>query len=121
MLGAFSETKFIEVGKQLHSFLMKMGITSFLYVGNSLIDFYSKSGRLEESFRTFQDMDEHDIVSWNTLMHGYIRSGQYERAIELIRDMLDQGYRLTLFTYSSILSICGDLPSIDWAGRHIVA
>ncbi|XWS66289.1 hypothetical protein CRYUN_Cryun05aG0186700 [Craigia yunnanensis] len=68
VLGAFADAEVIEVGKQLHTLIIKMGYSSFISVGNAVLGFYSKRGILQESLRTFEDMDEHDIVSWNSLM-----------------------------------------------------
>ena len=114
LLGAFADVEVIKVGKQLHALIIKMGYNSFISVGNAVLNFYSKCGLLQESLRTFKDMDEHDIVSWNSLISGHAGSGQYEAAIELLKDMLFQGYKPNLYTYSSILSICSDIPATEW-------
>ncbi|XVF75712.1 hypothetical protein PTKIN_Ptkin13bG0208700 [Pterospermum kingtungense] len=114
VLGAFADAEFIEVGKQLHALIIKMGCTSFIPVGNAVLDFYSKCGLLQESFRTFEDMNEHDIVSWNSLISGLFGSGQYVDAIELLKDMLFQGYKPNLYSYSIILSICSNIPATEW-------
>ncbi|GMI83328.1 hypothetical protein like AT2G27610 [Hibiscus trionum] len=114
ILGSGAVAENIEVGNQLHTLIIKMGYTSFLIVRNSVLDFYSKCGLLQESLRTFEDMDERDIVSWNSLISGYVGSGQFEDAINLLKDMLFQGYKLNIYTYSIILSVCSDLPAIEW-------
>ncbi|XP_022765552.1 pentatricopeptide repeat-containing protein At2g27610-like [Durio zibethinus] len=114
VLGAFADAEVIEVGKQLHALIIKMGYSSFIFVGNAVLDFYSKCGLFQESLRNFEDMDEHDIVSWNSLISGHVGSGQYGDAIELLKDMLFQGYKPNLYTYSSMLSICSDVPAIEW-------
>ncbi|XP_017984160.1 PREDICTED: pentatricopeptide repeat-containing protein At2g27610 [Theobroma cacao] len=114
VLGACADAEVIEVGKQFHSLIAKMGYVSFIYVGNAVLDFYSKCGLLQEALRTFEDMDGHDMVSWNSLISGHVGSGQYEDAIELLKEMLFQGYKPNLYTYSSILNICSDVPAIEW-------
>ncbi|KAJ0101606.1 hypothetical protein Patl1_05918 [Pistacia atlantica] len=103
VLGAFADTKDVEAGKQLHSLIIKMGCNSFTFVSNAVLDFYSKCGLLQESMKTFEEMDDHDIVSWNTLISGHVGSGHYGEAIELLKDMLSDGHYLNLYTYSSIL------------------
>ncbi|XVE75529.1 hypothetical protein DITRI_Ditri12bG0100900 [Diplodiscus trichospermus] len=114
VLGAFADADVIEVGMQLHALIIKMGYGSFVHVGNAVLDCYSKCGLLQESLRTFEEMDERDIVSWNSLISGHVGSGQYEYAIELLTDMLFQGYKPNLYTYPLILSICGDIPATAW-------
>ncbi|XP_035540856.1 pentatricopeptide repeat-containing protein At2g27610-like [Juglans regia] len=117
VLGAFANMADVEVGKQLHSLIIKMGFISFIFVGNAVLDFYSKCGLLGESSKTFEEMLEHDVVSWNALIFGHLRSGHHGEAVELLKDMLIEGFEPNLYTYSSILSICGDLPAIEW-GRQ---
>ncbi|GFZ06020.1 hypothetical protein Acr_18g0001900 [Actinidia rufa] len=65
VFGAFADAMKIEGEKQLHSLIIKLGFHSFLMVGNAVVDFYSKSGLLKKSSKTFEEMDVHDIVSWN--------------------------------------------------------
>ncbi|GMY23592.1 pentatricopeptide repeat-containing protein At2g27610-like [Fagus crenata] len=114
VLGAFADTVDVEVGKQLHSLIIKLGFISFIFVSNAVLDFYSKCGLLEESSKTFEEMCKHDVVSWNALISGHVRSGHHGEAIELLKDMLIEGFKPNLHTYSSILSICGDIPAIKW-------
>jgi hypothetical protein len=49
VLGAFADTVDVEVGKQIHSLIIKFLFSSFIFVGNVVLDFYSKCGQLEES------------------------------------------------------------------------
>ncbi|MCD9561237.1 hypothetical protein HAX54_020240 [Datura stramonium] len=114
VLGAFADVKELRVGKQIHCRIVKLGFNSFSFVCNALLDFYSKSDLFEESLKLFQEMKEHDVVSWNTLIAGCVSSGRYEEAMRFLREMLLEGFELSLYTYSSILSICGDLPAIEW-------
>ncbi|XP_075643620.1 pentatricopeptide repeat-containing protein At2g27610-like [Castanea sativa] len=114
VLGALADTVDVEVGTQLHSLIIKMGFNSFIFVGNAILDFYSKCGLLEESSKTFEEMHEHDVISWNALISGHVRYGHHGEAIELLKDMLIEGFEPNLHTYPSIFSICGDIPAIEW-------
>ncbi|XP_057981549.1 pentatricopeptide repeat-containing protein At2g27610-like isoform X2 [Malania oleifera] len=117
VLGAFVGPVEIEIGKQLHSLIIKLGFSSFLFVGNAVLDFYAKCGFIEESSMIFEEMDEHDVVSWNAVISGHFRSGHYGEFVQLLDRMLFEGFEPNLYTYSSILSLCGDLPAMQW-GRQ---
>ncbi|CAI9302061.1 unnamed protein product [Lactuca saligna] len=114
ILGAFIDTNEIKIGTQLHSLITKLGYISFTFVGNSLIDFYSKNALLQESLKIFQEMTQHDVVTWNTLISGHMNLNCHEEALQLLRDMLFKGFELNLYSYSSILNICGNLPAVEW-------
>ncbi|KAL8518168.1 hypothetical protein ACS0TY_009506 [Phlomoides rotata] len=114
LLGAFSRDEGIQGGTQLHCLITKMGFQSFTFVSNSLLDYYAKINCLNESFRIFFEMDVHDTVSWNALIAGCVTSGCYESAVRLIQDMLLEGFSPDIYTYSSLLNICGDLPATEW-------
>nr|GEX13205.1 pentatricopeptide repeat-containing protein At2g27610-like [Tanacetum cinerariifolium] len=104
----------IEIGKQLHSLIIKFGYLSFTIIGNSAMDFYFKTGYATEALKVFDEMNEHDVVTWNALISGHMNAGFYDEAVKLLHDMLSKGFELNLHSYSSILSICGDLPAINW-------
>ncbi|PWA36535.1 tetratricopeptide-like helical domain-containing protein [Artemisia annua] len=104
----------IEIGKQLHSLIIKFGYLSYTVIGNSIMDFYFKSGNNAEALKVFDEMNDHDVVTWNALISGHMNAGFYDEAVKLLRDMLSKGFELNLHSYSSILSICGDLPAINW-------
>ncbi|PHT31550.1 hypothetical protein CQW23_27887 [Capsicum baccatum] len=114
VLGAFADVKEVRAGKLIHCRVVKLGFDSFSFVRNALLDFYSKGDLFEESLKLFQEMKERDVVSWNTLIAGCVSSGRYEDAMRFLREMLLEGFEPSLYTYSSILSICGDLPAIEW-------
>ncbi|KAL8253394.1 hypothetical protein R6Q59_037087 [Mikania micrantha] len=103
-----------EIGIQLHSLIIKFGYISFTVIGNSVMDFYFKSSHITEALEIFKEMNEHDVVTWNSMISGHMNSGLYEKAVELMREMLSKGFELNLYSYSCILNICGDLPAIEW-------
>ena len=76
---------------------------------------FTQCGLLEESSKTFEEMHGHDVISWNAMISRHVRSGHHGEAIELLKDMLIEGFEPNLHTYSSIFSICANIPSIEWA------
>ncbi|GAA0158414.1 hypothetical protein LIER_15448 [Lithospermum erythrorhizon] len=114
VLGAFAGATGTQVGRQLHSSIIKLGYNAFTFVSNALLDLYTKNNLPEEAYKIYKAMDEHDSVTWNSLIAGFLKSGRYEEAIGAFRNMLSLKYDPTLYTYSSVLSICGDFPAIEW-------
>ncbi|KAL3838213.1 hypothetical protein ACJIZ3_022804 [Penstemon smallii] len=114
VFGAFSKEKEIRGGIQLHCWIIKLGFQAFTFVSNALLDFYAKIHCLEESYKIFCEMDVHDIVGWNALISGCVDSDHLGEAIRFIRNMFLEGFEPNVHTYSSILSICGEIPAVEW-------
>ncbi|KAL5976388.1 hypothetical protein ACLOJK_020719 [Asimina triloba] len=118
ILAACANAFAINEGKQIHSLILKLGFKLVTFVGNSMIDLYAKCGLLEESSKVFHEMPEQDIVSWNALFAGYVQQSRFGEAIGLLNQMILEGINRSIYTYSSILSLCGDLPAPDW-GKQV--
>lgn len=114
VLVAFGREKEIQGGIQLHCSIIKRGFQSFTFVSNAILDFYAKIDLLDESFKMFCEMDAHNTVSWNALIAGCVNSGRCEAAIRFIQNMFLEGFDPDIYTYSTILSLCGDLPATEW-------
>uniref|UniRef100_A0A7N0RIU7 Pentatricopeptide repeat-containing protein n=1 Tax=Kalanchoe fedtschenkoi TaxID=63787 RepID=A0A7N0RIU7_KALFE len=117
VLGAAADASWVKVGEQLHAMIIKLGYASATLVGNAVLDFYSKCKLLDESSKAFLEICQHDTVSWNTLISGRVKSGCHGEVVELLTQMMREEFAPNLYTYSSILSFCGDLPALQW-GRQ---
>ncbi|KAK7329378.1 hypothetical protein VNO77_23540 [Canavalia gladiata] len=71
----------------IHGYIVKRGLGRDKYVQNALMDMYSRMGRIEISKRIFGGMDRKDIVSWNTMITGFVVCGCYDDALNLLHDM----------------------------------
>ncbi|KAB5556975.1 hypothetical protein DKX38_007884 [Salix brachista] len=65
ILSACACLKYLDLGRQLHSFIIKDKFASNLFVGNALVDMYAKSGALEDARQQFELIRNRDNVSWN--------------------------------------------------------
>ncbi|XP_010269256.1 PREDICTED: pentatricopeptide repeat-containing protein At5g19020, mitochondrial [Nelumbo nucifera] len=74
-------------GEQIHSFALKSGLHSNLFIRNSLINFYVKCGRIEAARSMFASCSLLDSASWNIMIAGYVKLGRLEDAYQLFRIM----------------------------------
>ncbi|KAF2284104.1 hypothetical protein GH714_019034 [Hevea brasiliensis] len=65
----------LELGKQLHGWLVKSGYQTGCFVGNALLAMYCKCGSIDEAHDAFQELSDKDLISWNTMIYGYARHG----------------------------------------------
>ncbi|KAL5978769.1 hypothetical protein ACLOJK_029886 [Asimina triloba] len=105
----------IYAGRQLHSCAMKLGLAKDKFVSCGLIDMYSKCGSIENAQFVFDGMLEKTVVAWNSIIAGYALHGFSEDALDLYYKMRVSGVKMDHFTYSTIISICSRLASLEHA------
>ena len=71
---------------KFHSVTVKIRIFDDI-VGNSVIDMYSKCGKLEAAQRVFDKTLEKDVYSWNSMIGGYCQAGYLGKAHDLFMKM----------------------------------
>ncbi|CAM0957568.1 unnamed protein product [Alopecurus aequalis] len=71
---AAAEHRFPSVGEGVHCVALKWGFTGqSMLVGNALVHFYANHRSLAHARQLFDEMPERDVVSWTTLVDGYVR------------------------------------------------
>lgn len=71
----------------IHGYIIKLSFSNDKYVQNALMDMYSRIGKINVSEFLFENMEGKDIVSWNTMITGYVVCGYYEDALRLVQQM----------------------------------
>ncbi|KNA18588.1 hypothetical protein SOVF_069030 [Spinacia oleracea] len=106
-LAACSRIGELQLGIQIHSFVVKLGYLFSVYVANALMGLYSKCGVLDDVLQVFDEMPKRDIASWNTVISSVVNEQIYDRAFELFHDMVRiDRFRGNHITFSSLISAC---------------
>ncbi|GMH23919.1 hypothetical protein Nepgr_025762 [Nepenthes gracilis] len=113
----------LEIGTQIHSMSIKLGYLSNLPIKNSIMYLYLKCGLVDEAHKLFNRMETISLVTWNAMIAGHAQvmdlanddisayhSGN--EALNILVRMNRSGLRPDLFTFSSILTVCGSLVSL---------
>ncbi|WVZ26950.1 hypothetical protein V8G54_000117 (mitochondrion) [Vigna mungo] len=91
LLSATVEMGFFSLGKQLHSWVIRSGLASDVCEECTLVDMYAKcaaDGSVENSRKVFNSMPLHNVMSWTTLISGYVQRRKEQEAKELFCNML---------------------------------
>ncbi|XP_042755287.1 putative pentatricopeptide repeat-containing protein At3g15130 [Lactuca sativa] len=107
-----------ENGMQVHGWCCKTGFEWFPVVGNSLIDMYSKCGRIEAASQVFDEVPERSLITWNAMISGYAVGHMGDKSLDLFKEMQIQGKNPDGFTFTSTLKACAGLGELE-AGRQI--
>ena len=72
----------------------RLGFNSDVFVVNAATHYWSVCGSMVDARRLFDESPVRDVVSWNTLIGGYVRRGLPGEALELFWRMVEEGTQL---------------------------
>ncbi|KAI5059686.1 hypothetical protein GOP47_0026005 [Adiantum capillus-veneris] len=113
-LKACSCIRALEKGQQLHSKIEKLWLLKEnKVVGNILVDMYAKCGLLSKAQEVFDELLVRDVVTWNTLINGYVEHGHDKEAIRCFNLMQRDVVFPDAVTFVCSLKACGNLKALD--------
>ncbi|OMO91002.1 hypothetical protein COLO4_18712 [Corchorus olitorius] len=101
-----------EMGMQIHGMCVTSGFESALVVGNSIVDMYSKCGRINEAVKMFDVLPVKNLISWNTMLAAHTLEGQGEKALVWFQRMKENGEIPDEYTLTTMLKVCSGLGKI---------
>ena len=93
----------------IHEHIIRGGFELELVLGNALLDMYCKYGILEEARKVFHVLEKDDVVSWGTLIAGYVQHGHLVSALQLYDRMQREGPDPDQAIFISLLTACGGI------------
>ncbi|XWS68597.1 hypothetical protein CRYUN_Cryun04dG0104100 [Craigia yunnanensis] len=110
-------------GLQFHAHVIKSGLETDRFVGNSLLSLYFKLGTdFRETRRVFDGLFVKDVISWTSMVSGYIKAGKPQSSLEMFFEMLGLGVEPNGFTLSSVIKACSVLGKLrlGWCFHGVV-
>ncbi|VAI90654.1 unnamed protein product [Triticum turgidum subsp. durum] len=105
-------------GDSVLGHVFRLGFHADVFVVNAAVHFLAVRASMAEARRLFDQMLVRDLVSWNTLIGGYVRRGVPGEALELFWRMAEDG---TLapdeVTMIGVVSGCGQLRDLELGKR----
>ncbi|KAK2993939.1 hypothetical protein RJ640_025614 [Escallonia rubra] len=114
VLPACGYLKDLDAGREVHRLIEDKGLGHKLSVRNALLDMYAKCGRMDEARAVFDKMGEKDVVTWTTMINGYILDCDLRSALVLFPLMQLEGVRPNAFTMACLLSACGNMHYLKY-------
>lgn len=100
-------------GKQLHSYVIKTGMSSDLIIEGSLLDLYVKCFDIETAHEYFLTTETENVVLWNVMLVAYGQLGNLSESYWIFLQMQIEGLMPNQYTYPSILRTCTSLGALD--------
>ncbi|CAN1285228.1 Pentatricopeptide repeat-containing protein At4g13650 [Linum perenne] len=116
ILSACASTGALVMGKQLHSYALKAGITADiinLSICNALVSLYARCGKTREAYLVFDNMNIKDNISWNGLISGFAQSGHLEEALKVFSQMNKAEVEPNHVTFVGVLTACSHVGLVN--------
>ncbi|KAL4030477.1 hypothetical protein IC575_008714 [Cucumis melo] len=96
----------LELGKEIHQYVMSQGLNHDVYIGSALVDMYAKCGSLDWSLLIFFKLKDKNLYCWNAVIEGLAVHGYAEKALRMFAIMEREKIMPNGVTFISILSAC---------------
>ncbi|XP_062170181.1 pentatricopeptide repeat-containing protein At5g66520-like [Alnus glutinosa] len=105
LLSACARAGLLREGEQVHGRVLANGYCSNLFVQTNLVNLYTAGGGANGvgyARSVFDEMDERTVVSWNSLLAGYIRCGDIDEARRIFDEMPERN----VISWTTMISGC---------------
>ncbi|KAM0950520.1 putative tetratricopeptide-like helical domain superfamily [Dioscorea sansibarensis] len=106
------------LGNQIHGQSFKLGFSSDIFSQNNLLGMYSKCGHLWDAWKVFEEMPERNLVSWTSMISGFVHNGECGMSLKLYLEMFRAGFCPNEFGLAAVLTACAAMNNADF-GRSI--
>ncbi|PON54035.1 Tetratricopeptide-like helical domain containing protein [Parasponia andersonii] len=94
-----------QLGQLTHARVIVSISEADLTLQNALLDMYCNCGDIETAFTLFRRMENKDLVSWNSMISGYIENGDGEKAMYVfVRLRGISFFKPDQYTFAAVIS-----------------
>ncbi|KAL8117294.1 hypothetical protein AgCh_015268 [Apium graveolens] len=111
VLSACASLGLFDMGTKLHEFAKRSGFISYVIVANTLVDFYSKCGCVDQALQVFHKIREKNVISWTSIILGLRINNRSFEALILFRNMQVM-LKPNSITLISVLSACARVGAL---------
>lgn len=119
LIGGCGKEMLLDEGKQLHCHVIKAGWERCnIFVGNSLVDFYSACRRLPDARNSFHYIPPEAVISWNSIVWVCSVHGFLSDALELFSRMQFCGKRPSIRSLVGLLKASSETHNVQF-GKQV--
>ncbi|WVZ19862.1 hypothetical protein V8G54_007184 [Vigna mungo] len=118
LIMSFADPSLLDLGKQIHSQLIRNGFAADISVETLISKMYVKCGWLDGAEVSINKMTRKNVVACTRLMVGYTQAARHSDAMSLFAKMIREGVELDEFVFSIVLKACAALGDL-YTGRQI--
>ena len=103
---------------RVYSLIALYRYESDVSVANAVVTAYAKCGSISDAHSVFENMKDRNVVSWTSLISGYVQHGLDDEALNCFHIMQSEGLAPNAVTFTCILKASGIIGAID-KGKQI--
>ncbi|KAL8556028.1 hypothetical protein ACS0TY_003727 [Phlomoides rotata] len=111
----------VDFGKQIHAYMLRIGITLDEKAVSALMDMYSKCGFILYAQRLFQRVSIRDTIMYSVMIAGCAHHGHEHEAIRLFEEMMKRGFSPDAVTFIALLSACRHCGLIEAGEKYFLS
>ncbi|KAH7858874.1 hypothetical protein Vadar_028952 [Vaccinium darrowii] len=96
----------LDLGKEVHGWVIKRGAVEDVFVGTAIVSFYAKCGVMDEARKQFSLMPVRNVVSWTSMISGFVQQGDSIYALHFFEEMRRTGQEMNNYTVTNVLTAC---------------
>ncbi|MCO5582762.1 hypothetical protein L7F22_036661 [Adiantum nelumboides] len=105
----------VRLGARAHIQVVFSGLKLVSTTVNALINMYSKCRSMDLACKVFDEMENCDVVTWNTILSGYCWNKDASKVLEVFKKMEQSAVKADSISYLSVLNACALLGDINLA------
>ncbi|KAK9065506.1 hypothetical protein SSX86_014907 [Deinandra increscens subsp. villosa] len=115
-----SDGLYLQLGKQVHGFVIRSGYENNVSVANGMVDFYGKCRDISSARLVFDGICNRNDVSWCSMVAAYEQNDEGEKACMLFLEAMRSSIEPKDFIVSSVISACSGIAGLEM-GRLVHA
>jgi len=108
----------LNLGRQLHGCIVRLGFDDNEFIASSLVDMYAKCGNIKMARYVFDGIEKRDMVAWTAIIMGCAMHGHALDAVSLFENMLEDGVRPCYVAFMAVLTACSHAGLVDEGWRY---
>lgn len=108
-----SRLSLTQLGRQILVHALQLGFDADLFVYNAIIHMVASWGELDLARQVFELKFDRDLVSWNSMINGYVQGGRFCEALDLFHRMRVEGMKPDDVTMIGVVSCCAQSKTLN--------
>ena len=111
----------LDLGREIHLYILQNGFDLDVYIGSTLIDMYAKCGSLDKSLSVFFKLLEKILFCWNSAIDELVAQRYADEALKMFSRMERKKIKPNGITFISVLSACTHARLVEEGRRMFLS